>query len=138
MEIFIIIIILIALWFVFKIVIPAFKMTYGNMDEIGEASKYVDANHPIVKNTVAMTGEIDLNETIHEIGGLESKIEGGKLAGAKIILYPESNQKDVDLIKEKGNIIDDSIEVRPISNIWEVLDIALEKNNLDFKNYMDN
>ena len=37
MEIFIIIIILIALWFAFKIVIPAFKMTYGNMDEIGEA-----------------------------------------------------------------------------------------------------
>ncbi len=55
MEIFTIIIILIALWFVFKIVIPAFKMTYGNMDEIGEASKYVDANHPIVKNTVAMS-----------------------------------------------------------------------------------
>ena len=55
MEIFIIIIILIVVWFIFKIVIPAFKMTYGNMDEIGESSKYVDANHPIVKNTVAMS-----------------------------------------------------------------------------------
>ena len=30
-----------------------------------------------VKNTVAMTGEIDLNGSIHAIGGLESKIEGG-------------------------------------------------------------
>ena len=55
MEIIAIIIILIVVWFIFKIVIPAFKMTFGNMDEIGEASKYVDANHPIVKNTVAMS-----------------------------------------------------------------------------------
>ena len=91
-----------------------------------------------VKNTVAMTGEIDLNGSVHEIGGLESKIEGGKLAGAKIILYPESNQKDVDMIKEKGNIIDDSIQVKPISNIWEVLDISLEKNEIEFKKYLDN
>ena len=30
-------------------------MTFGTMDEIGEASKYVDANHPIVKNAVAMS-----------------------------------------------------------------------------------
>ena len=55
MEILTIIIILIVVWFIFKIVIPAFKMTYGNMDVIGESSKYVDANHPIVKNTVAMS-----------------------------------------------------------------------------------
>lgn len=91
-----------------------------------------------VKNTVAMTGEIDLNGSVHEIGGLESKIEGGKLAGAKIILYPESNQKDIDMILEKGNIIDKTIEVKPISNIWQVLDISLEKNGLDFKKYFDN
>ena len=65
-----------------------------------------------MKNTVAMTGEIDLNGSIHAIGGLESKIEGGKVADAKLILYPESNQKDVDMIVEKGNIIDSSIEVK--------------------------
>lgn len=90
-----------------------------------------------VKNTVAMTGEIDLNGSIHAIGGLESKIEGGKLAGATLILYPESNQKDVDMIQEKGNIIDHSIKVKAISNIWEVLEISLENNNLEFKKYMD-
>ena len=55
MEILTIIIILIVVWFIFKIVIPAFKMTFGTMDEIGEASKYVDANHPIVKNANAMS-----------------------------------------------------------------------------------
>jgi len=90
-----------------------------------------------VLNTIAMTGEIDLNGSIHEIGGLESKIEGGKIAGAKKILYPCANEKDVELIKEKGNIIDKSIEVIPIKNIWEVLNICLEKNNINFINYIE-
>ena len=39
-----------------------------------------------VTNKVALTGEIDLNGSIHEIGGLESKIEGGKSAGVKKVL----------------------------------------------------
>jgi ATP-dependent Lon protease len=88
-----------------------------------------------VKNTVALTGEIDLNGSIHEIGGLESKIEGGKIAGVKKILYPKSNQKDLDLILEKGNIIDNTIEVIPIENIYQIMEICLEKNNLNFNKY---
>ena len=88
-----------------------------------------------VKNTLALTGEIDLNGSIHEIGGLESKIEGGKIAGVKKILYPKSNQKDLDLILEKGNIIDNTIEVIPIENIYQIMEICLEKNNLNFNKY---
>merc|ERR1712138_70438 len=42
-----------------------------------------------VKNTVAMTGEIDLNGSIHAIGGLDSKIEGAKRAGATLVLCPK-------------------------------------------------
>ncbi len=90
-----------------------------------------------VLNTVALTGEIDLNGSVHQIGGLESKIEGGKIAGAQKILYPESNQKDIDLIREKGNIIDESIEVIPVNNIWQVLDICLEKNDINFQKYTE-
>ena len=90
-----------------------------------------------VSNKVALTGEIDLNGSIHEIGGLESKIEGGKNAGAKKILYPSKNQKDVDLIKEKGNIIDNTIEVIKIDNIWEVLELCLEKNEYKFNKYIE-
>ena len=88
-----------------------------------------------VKNTVALTGEIDLNGSIHEIGGLESKIEGGKIAGVKKILYPKSNQKDLDLILEKGNIIDNTIEVIPVENIYQIMELCLEKNNLNFNKY---
>ena len=36
-----------------------------------------------VNNKCAMTGEIDLNGSIHQIGGLESKLYGAKAAGVK-------------------------------------------------------
>ena len=36
-----------------------------------------------VKNDIAMTGEIDLNGNIKQIGGLISKLNGAKKAGVK-------------------------------------------------------
>ena len=39
-----------------------------------------------VSNEIALTGEIDLNGSIHEIGGLESKIEGEKSRSKKNII----------------------------------------------------
>ena len=85
-----------------------------------------------VKNTVAMTGEIDLNGSIHCIGGLEFKIEGGKLAGAELILCPESNQQDLDIIaKEKPEILE-NIKVKTVKSIWEILAYGLVDNDLKF------
>ena len=89
-----------------------------------------------VNNEVAMTGEIDLNGSIHKIGGLESKIDGGKNAGVKLILYPDQNQEDIDLIKKKNPGLLEDIEIKPIKNIWEILDLCLVKNNLTFNNYL--
>ena len=85
-----------------------------------------------VKNTVAMTGEIDLNGSIHTIGGLEFKIEGGKLAGAELILCPESNQQDLDIIaKEKPEILE-NVEIKTVKNIWEIISYGLVDNDLKF------
>ena len=53
-----------------------------------------------VKNTIAVTGEIDLNGSVHQIGGLDFKIDGGKLAGAKHILCPENNRQDLEIFKK--------------------------------------
>ena len=88
-----------------------------------------------IKNDVALTGEIDLNGSIHEIGGLEHKIEGGKMAGVKLILYPTQNENDIELIKEKEYILDNKIEIRAVSNIWEVLKYCLVENNIQFNQY---
>ena len=83
-----------------------------------------------------MTGEIDLNGSIHAIGGLESKITGAKKAGVKVILCPEQNRENLEIIKSKENTpIDDSIEIIMVKNIWEVLDICLVNNNTDFNRY---
>ena len=88
-----------------------------------------------VSNEIALTGEIDLNGTIHEIGGLESKIEGGKKAGVKKILYPIKNNKDLKIILEKDPSLKKNIELIPISNIWEVIDLCLIDNNIKFLKY---
>ena len=87
-----------------------------------------------VKNTVALTGEIDLNGEIHAIGGLDNKIEGGKLAGVKLILYPTQNEQDIDIINNNKKEILENIEIRSVQNIWQILDLCLEKNDIVFNN----
>lgn len=54
-----------------------------------------------VINTIAMTGEIDLNGKIHKIGGLESKLNGAKRAGVKKVYIPKDNDDDLKLILKK-------------------------------------
>ena len=80
-----------------------------------------------VKNDIAMTGEIDLNGNITEIGGLRDKLEGSKNAGVKLALYPVQNQSHIDQIKMKDpDLIDDTFEVKAVSHIDEVLDLVFE------------
>ena len=89
-----------------------------------------------VNNEIALTGEIDLNGSIHTIGGLESKIDGAKNAGVKLILYPDHNQEDIELIRKKNPGLLKDIEIRPIENIWQILKICLMENDLKFNNYL--
>ena len=90
-----------------------------------------------VNNKVALTGEIDLNGSIHKIGGLESKIDGGKNAGVKLILYPDQNQEDIEQIKKNNPGLLQDIEIRPVNNIWQILDTCLMENNLTFNKYLN-
>ena len=106
-----------------------------------------------VKNTIAMTGEVDLNGNIHQIGGLDAKLHGALMAGVKCALIPYDNKDDYDkiIIKEKDLILQSSIdsidinsnetkesfiyknlEVKLVRNIYEVLKYALCENDLNF------
>jgi ATP-dependent Lon protease len=58
------------------------------------------ANIP-VKNTVALTGEMDLLGNAMEIGGLESKLMGAINAGVETVLIPKENEDDLDIIMRK-------------------------------------
>ena len=86
-----------------------------------------------VKQTMGMTGEIDLKGNITKIGGLDLKIEGGKAAGLKTILIPEENRIDYDIIKlEKPNILK-NIEIIFIKNFNQIIKIALEENDYNWR-----
>lgn len=71
-----------------------------------------------IKHDVAMTGEINLQGYITEIGGLEQKIFGGSKAGINTFLYPVSNQRDFDKIKTKSFV--DGKEFHAVSHISDV------------------
>jgi ATP-dependent Lon protease len=57
-------------------------------------------NEKKIKNTVAITGEINLQGEVTAIGGLDNKIQGGIRAGIKTFLYPKANIKDFQEILE--------------------------------------
>ena len=83
-----------------------------------------------VNNEIAVTGEIDLNGNILAIGGLESKLEGAKFAGVKIVLCPKDNTDDLILIRKSDNPPeDDTFKVITISNIHEAIGYFLLGNN---------
>ena len=56
--------------------------------------------------------------TIHKIGGLELKIDGGRSAGAKTFLVPEDNKDDLDIIRMKNSSILEGIQVILVNNIY--------------------
>ena len=81
-------------------------------------------NNIPVKKDVAMTGEVTLRGRVLPIGGLKEKLLAALRGGIKTAIIPEENEKDLkeipDIVKEKLNII-------PVSNVDQVLKIALTK-----------
>jgi ATP-dependent Lon protease len=89
-----------------------------------------------IKNTIAMTGEIDLNGHIRAIGGLSDKILGAIDAGASLVICPFENEHELKIAKEKINF-EDKIKVIMVNTIWEIIDIALLNHTLDFVHYTE-
>jgi endopeptidase La len=104
-----------------------------------------------VRNTIAMTGEVDIHGNVHKIGGLEAKLNGAMMAGVKRVLIPIDNKEDYEKIldkeaefelsktyeedktlQEKKKTISKDLDVKIVKNINEVLKYALIKNNVKF------
>ena len=79
-----------------------------------------------IKNTFAITGEINLQGNITAIGGLDLKFLGGIKAGVKTFLYPKDNDKDFLLFCKKHEYLLDNYKYIPVSNINEVILLMLE------------
>ncbi|KAA1174905.1 endopeptidase La [Marinobacter salinexigens] len=75
-----------------------------------------------VRADVAMTGEITLRGRVLPIGGLKEKLLAAHRGGIKTVLIPDENVRD---LKEIPDNIKESLEIRPVKWIDEVLDIAL-------------
>jgi ATP-dependent Lon protease len=83
-----------------------------------------------IKNTIAMTGEISLDGSITQIGGLDLKILGGIKAGINEFIYPEENEKDYQNFVEKykdSELIKD-IVFHKVNKIEEVFAILFDEN----------
>lgn len=79
-----------------------------------------------IKNTIAMTGEIELDGKITEIGGLEYKLMGAKKAGVKLVLIPKENEKDLEDIKrDNKKLINKNFQVKCISKLEEAIELTL-------------
>jgi len=80
-------------------------------------------NKKLIKNDIAITGEISLNGEITAIGGLDVKILGGIKSGIKTFLFPKANNKELsDWEKKykKNNKYEDInfIEVTTITEVF--------------------
>ena len=75
-----------------------------------------------VRADVAMTGEITLRGQVLSIGGLKEKLLAAHRGGIKTVLIPHDNERD---LKEIPDNITESLDIRPVKWIDEVLEIAL-------------
>lgn len=75
-----------------------------------------------VRADVVMTGEVTLRGRVLEIGGLKEKMLAGKLAGAKTVLLPKENERDLDEISSE---IKSGLNICTVATMEEVLNYAL-------------
>ena len=78
-----------------------------------------------VKRDVAMTGEITLHGRVTAIGGLREKTMAAYLAGVQTIIIPKDNVSD---LSEVADEVKTHVKIIPVSDISEVLDIALARD----------
>jgi ATP-dependent Lon protease len=90
---------------------------------IGMCTALVSALTKIsVRSDVAMTGEITLRGQVLPIGGLKEKLLAAHRGGIRTVLIPDENTKDLVEIPQN---IKDSLEIKPVKWIDEVLQVAL-------------
>ena len=81
-----------------------------------------------IKNTIAITGEINLQGCVTAIGGLDLKILGGIKGGVKTFIFPKENIKDFQNFKDKykDKSLIEGISFVPVENINQVLKLIFE------------
>ena len=79
----------------------------------------------LVRNDLAMTGEITLRGAVLPIGGVKEKVLAAHRAGVKTIILPERNRIDVDEIPKAAFEGGHTIQFHFVKEMSQVLDLAL-------------
>jgi len=77
-----------------------------------------------VNKDVAMTGEITLRGRVLPIGGLKFKVLAAHLSGAKIVVIPKKNEKD---LRDVPDEIRKQIKIIAVENMDQVLNAVLRR-----------
>jgi ATP-dependent Lon protease len=80
----------------------------------------------VVRADVAMTGEVSLTGRVLPIGGVKQKLLAAHRAGMKTVVIPKRNEPDLDDVPAE---VLSQLDVHAVSNVREVLDIALAPAN---------
>jgi ATP-dependent Lon protease len=80
-----------------------------------------------VRSDVAMTGEVSLTGRVLPIGGVKQKLLAAHRAGITTVLIPARNEPDLDDVPEA---VRDALHIKLMSDVREVLDVALEPSVL--------
>ena len=75
-----------------------------------------------IRPDIAMTGEVTLRGKVLRIGGLKEKLLAAHRGGIKHVLIPASNERDLAEIPDN---VKQGLTIQPVSNIDEVLQVAL-------------
>ncbi|MCF6389189.1 endopeptidase La [Mycobacterium sp. MBM] len=76
-----------------------------------------------VRGDVGMTGEVTLNGRVLPIGGVKQKLLAAQRAGLKTVFIPARNEPDLDEVPAE---VLDALQVRPMTDVAEIVALALE------------
>jgi ATP-dependent Lon protease len=79
----------------------------------------------LVRNDLAMTGEITLRGAVLPIGGVKEKVLAAHRSGIKTILLPERNRMDLEEIPKAALEGKDPVQFHFVREMEEVLSLAL-------------
>jgi Lon-like ATP-dependent protease len=111
--------------------LQSYEGVEGDSASISIATAVISALEEIpVDQTVAMTGSLSVRGDVLPVGGVTHKIEAAAKSGCETVIIPAANEQDVMIEDE----YEDMVEIIPVTNISEVLDVALagepEKDSL--------
>jgi len=79
----------------------------------------------LVRNDLAMTGEITLRGAVLPIGGVKEKVLAAHRAGIKTVLLPERNRKDLEEVPESARAGKEAMQFLFVKEMRDVLGLAL-------------